>query len=64
MAITLKAARVNVGLTQEEAAKELGISRATLLNYEAGKTTPDIDRAKQIANLYKTSVDDLIFSAN
>lgn len=64
MAITLKAARVNVGLTQEAAAKELGITRATLASYEAGKTTPDIEMGKRIARLYKTSVDALIFSAN
>ena len=64
MAITIKAARVNVGLTQEEASKELGISRATLANYEAGKTVPDIEMDKKIASLYKTSVDCLIFSAN
>ena len=64
MAITIKAARVNVGLTQESAAKELGITRATLANYESGKTTPDIEMGKKIASLYKTSVDELIFSAN
>ena len=64
MAITIKAARVNVGLTQESAAKELGVTRATLANYEAGKTIPDIETGKKMAILYKMSVDDLIFSAN
>lgn len=64
MAITIKAGRVNVGLTQEKAAKELGISRATLQSYEAGKTIPDIEMGKKMAALYKTSVDELIFSAN
>lgn len=63
MAITIKAARVNVGLTQEQAAKELGITRNTLQNYEAGKTVPNIEMGKKIADLYKTSVDCLIFSA-
>ena len=63
MEITIKAARTNVGLTQENAAKELGIARATLANYEAGKTIPDIEMGKKIARLYKTSVDCLIFSA-
>lgn len=38
MAITLKAARVNKGLTQREAAKTLGISESTLFGYEKGKT--------------------------
>ena len=64
MAITIKAARVNVGLTQEEAAKELEISRATLASYEAGRTYPDIELGKKMAKLYKTTVDNLIFSAN
>ena len=64
MAITIKAARVNVGLTQEQAAKALGITRHTLANYELGRTIPDIEMGKKIAVLYKTSVDCLIFSAN
>lgn len=64
MAITIRAARVNVGLTQEKSAKELGISRATLASYEAGKTSPDIEMGKKIAALYKTTVEELIFSAN
>lgn len=61
MAITLKAARVNAGLTQREAAKKLGISKATLASYEMYKTKPDIERAKQIADLYGTTVDGIIF---
>lgn len=32
--ITLRAARVNAGLTQREAAKKLGINNQTLLKYE------------------------------
>ena len=64
MAITIKAARVNVGLTQAQASKELGITRATLANYEAGKTSPDIEMGKKIAALYKTTIEELIFSAN
>lgn len=64
MAITIKAARVNVGLTQEDAAKELGISKNTLVSYEAGRTSPNIELGKKMASLYKTTVDNLIFSAN
>ena len=63
MKITIKAARVNVGLTQEQSAKELGITRHTLASYEAGKTVPDIEMGKKMAVLYKTSIDCLIFSA-
>lgn len=61
MAITLKAARVNIGLTQEDAAKALNISKGTLINYEKYRTKPDIETSKQIAALYNTTIDELIF---
>lgn len=61
MAITLKAARVNVGMNRESAAKALNISKNTLANYENYKTKPDIEKSKQIAALYNCTVDDLIF---
>lgn len=61
MAITLKAARVNVDMSQMEAAKLLGISKNTLSNYEKYKTKPDIELSKRIAALYGCTVDDIIF---
>ncbi|MDD6275493.1 MAG: helix-turn-helix transcriptional regulator [Clostridia bacterium] len=61
MAIHLKAARVNAGFTQQEAAKKLGISKGTLANYESYKTKPNIELSKKIASLYGTTVNDLIF---
>lgn len=61
MAITLKAARVNVGLTQQEAAKKLGIATDTLRMYEAGKTFPDVPTIRKIENLYQVSYDDINF---
>ena len=39
---TLKACRVNKGFTIKEAAKKLGISEFTLMNYELGKTFPTV----------------------
>lgn len=38
--ISLKAARVNAGLTQEEAAKMIGVYSGTVSNWEKGKTFP------------------------
>lgn len=61
MAITLKAARVNANLTQEEAANKLGISRQTLRNYESYRTKPDIEISKKLSELYNLTVDDIIF---
>ena len=64
MKITLKAARVNKGLTQEFVANQLHINKGTLINYEKYRTIPDIETAKAIASLYGVSVDDLIFLPN
>lgn len=61
MKITLKAARVNVNLTQEEVAKKVGKTKNTIQNYENGKSVPDIEMGKRLASLYGVSVDDLIF---
>jgi transcriptional regulator with XRE-family HTH domain len=61
MAITLKAARVNSGLTQIEAAKALGISKNTLASYEQYRTIPGIDMAHKISALYGLDVDGIIF---
>lgn len=61
MAISPKAARVNAGLTQTEAAKSLGISKGTLANYEKYRTSPDVIMAEKIAALYQMSVNDIIF---
>ncbi len=64
MSITLKAARVNEGLTQREAASILNISKNTLASYEKYQTKPDIEMAKKMAALYKRSINDLKFFAD
>ena len=59
--MTLKAARVNAGLTQKKAAKMLGISEFTLINYEKGKSSPDVHTLKKIENLYGVPYHRIIF---
>lgn len=61
MPITLKAARVNQGLTQEDAGKLLGVSQYTISNWESGKTFPDALQILRIQDIYKVRYDDLIF---
>lgn len=61
MAITLKAARVNAGLTQSQAAKKLEISKDSLSNIERGRTMPKIDLVKRMEQVYGISYNDLIF---
>lgn len=59
--ITPAAARVNAGLNQEEAAKKLGISKATLVNYEAGKTVPGWDVALRMEEVYQFPAANILF---
>lgn len=61
MAITLKSARVNVGLTQVKAAEKIGITVDTLSNYERGKSYPDVPVIQKIEEVYGVSYSDLIF---
>lgn len=61
MEITLKAARVNAGLCQREAAKALGICTNTVYKWECGKAYPDALHIKEIEKLYGVSYDDIIF---
>lgn len=61
MPITLKAARLNKGYDQNEAAKLIGISPDTLSNYERGKTFPDIPILKKIEEVYDIKYDDINF---
>ena len=58
---TLKAARVNAGLKQKDAAKDLKVSNKTLSNWENGKAMPKADKIALICNLYKMDYNDIIF---
>lgn len=62
--MTLKAARVNVGLSQKEAASNLGVSNKTLCSWESCASFPKADQIVSICNLYGVSYDDLIFLPN
>lgn len=55
--ITLEAARVNAGYSQKEAAKRLKVDPYTLRNWEKGRTSPTLKKAKEIENLYGISFD-------
>lgn len=61
MQLTLKAARTNKGLSQEEAAKLIGVSVDTIRNYESNNTYPDIPILKKIEEVYDIGYNDLIF---
>lgn len=59
--ITLKAARVNAGLTQAEVADTLNISVGTLKNWESGKSFPKPPQINALCELYGVSYDNIFF---
>ena len=48
------------GLSQEELAEKVGVSRQTLSKYETGESIPDIEKTKAIADAFGVSLDDLV----
>ena len=63
MRITLKAARVNTGLTQDEVAKALCVTKKTVSSWENGKTVPNIDKIDALCALYGRKYDDIQWKA-
>lgn len=51
--ISLAAARVNAGLTQRDAAREMGVTQNTIINWEKYTTEPTVGQARQLSELYK-----------
>lgn len=56
----IKEARINANLSQEEAAKALGISDRTLRSFENNQHPVSVDDLLNMAKLYKTDVREFI----
>lgn len=59
MEITLRAARVNAGLTQEQVQERLGISRSSLHRFETGKSSPKFKTLCALCELYGVQVESI-----
>lgn len=55
--ISLAAARVNAGLTQEAVAKALNIGKQTIVSWEKGNSEPKMSQSRQLSELYKMPLD-------
>ena len=56
----LQELRKSRGLTQEELAEALFVSRTAISKWESGRGYPNIDSLKQISNYFSISIDELL----
>ena len=58
----LQELRKNRGLTQEELAEELYVSRTAISKWESGRGYPSIDSLKELSNYFSVTLDELLSS--
>jgi DNA-binding XRE family transcriptional regulator len=58
----LCACRVNAGYTQKEVAKILGVCEKTIVDWEAGRGAPSIEKAQKLSELYSIPLAYMDFS--
>ena len=56
----LKLMRSRMGLTQEDVAEKVGVSRQAVAKWEKGETLPDIESCIKLADLFGVSLDYLV----
>lgn len=52
--------RKSSGLTQEEMAERLEVSRQTISNWETGSASPSLDKELELSELFSVSLDELV----
>lgn len=62
MAISLKAARVNAGLTQKELGKALGVSQVTIWKWEVGQSEPKFSQFQKLCDICGVKTEDIFLS--
>ena len=62
--ISLRAARVNANLTQDDVAKRMGKTRQTVVNWENGKYIPGIPELEMLSKTYNIPVDYIFLPIN
>lgn len=56
----LKELRTGAGLTQEQVAEKLGVTRSAIARWESGKGIPDISNLILISDYFNISLDEMI----
>jgi transcriptional regulator with XRE-family HTH domain len=60
LAEKLKTVRKQTGMSQEQLAEKLHVSRQAITKWETGGGTPDIENLKAISQLFEISIDELV----
>lgn len=61
IANNLRQLRLNSGMTQEQVAEKIGLTRQALSSYESGRTRPDIDMLLRLSEVYGTDIDGVVY---
>jgi DNA-binding XRE family transcriptional regulator len=62
--ISLAAARVNAEMTQEDVAREMHVSKNTVVNWEKGKSEPTISQSRELSKLYNMPLEYIFYLNN
>lgn len=57
--ISLAAARVNAGMTQEDVAREMKVGKQTIVSWEKGHTEPTISQMRRLCEIYNLSIENI-----
>lgn len=57
--ISLASARVNAGMTQDDVAKRLQVSKQTIINWEKGRVVPGIPQMETLSKIYNIPQDNI-----
>ena len=52
------------GMTQEEVASRVGLTRQAISSYESGRTEPDLDMLVRLAGLYQADISDILYGSS
>lgn len=63
MKVSLRAARVDVGLRQQDMADKLGVNKKTIQSWEAGRTVPKADMIPNICEVLSRPYNEIRWKA-
>lgn len=64
MRVSLKACRVNSGLSPDDYAKEMNVTTKTIYNWESGQSEPSLSQLRKISDLSTIPIGSIVVSNN